>query len=326
MSDDIAPDHHRVRLAPAPTASAQSGGDEQFLDVKSLTANSALLKFLKVDDIEASTLDLVRIKAFDIKADKADVGTVVATTLTASSVAKSAAVETGDLRAANARLSGTLVAGQLQVEGLRAEQIRGRPVDGATAAVVSRAQAIALDHPAAPASRLVDREEESALRAPAEPAGVARRPVEPGPRPDGVPVALPPRLALFHDFGKGHDELVLNHLGRYHGGVRLAGEVHVSGALTEAAPRSDTADLQPLAVAEARRALDEVHPVTVPGADGDGTRRLGVLADRLPTLLARGDGDRVRTMDVVALLVAVVQDQQRRLDALTARPRQQPAR
>jgi hypothetical protein len=333
MSEEIAQHQQHARREPArpvSSPSAQAGqaaapdaasGDEQFLDVRSLTAISAVLKFLKVDDIETGTLDFIRIKGFDVKADKVDVDAVEATTLTASSVAKSASVETGELRAATGRVSGSLTADQLEAKGVRAERIGGRPIDGATAAVVSRAQAIALDDPAAPTVKRVDKIDVSSVQRPGDPAGVVRKPVEPspGPLPGGVLVAIPPRLALFHDFGKGHDELVLNHLGRYRGGVRIVGEGHVAGALTEAAPRSDTAGVQPLAVADARRVLADLRAVSAPGADTTDTRRLGVLADRLPSLLAQREDDRIRVMDIVALLVTVVQDQQRRLDALAAR-------
>jgi hypothetical protein len=214
-----------------------------------------------------------------------------------------------------------LSAGQLR--GTAVARLAGGTADGNSSGIVCRAQAITLDDPAAPPSRRSESAAAAALRRRDAATSAARlpNPDPPGPRPDlpGEVVPIPPRVALFHDFGTGRDGLVVNHLGRYRDGVRIVGDVGIEGALTESAPRADDTDVQPVGVVEAQDAVAALRAVSTPGASPGAVRRLGFLGDEVPAILAQRGGSRLRTMDIVALLTTVVQEQQRRLDERAAR-------
>ena len=119
-----------------------------------------------------------------------------------------------------------------------------------------------------------------------------RPPVDnpPGPRPEPM-TPIPPRLALTHEFGGGVDRLVLNQQRRYVQGVRVDGDLVVLAAL---------------------------HPVTFRSRHEPNQRRhAGFIAEEVAAVMPDADGDRVRPMDLIALLTAVVQDQRRTLVRLT---------
>jgi hypothetical protein len=185
-----------------------------------------------------------------------------------------------------------------------------------TAALPVRAVAIALDHPTAPRSKKSP--PVTALRGTVE-ASVRRPPVDdpPGPRPDPM-TPIPPRLALTHEFGVGVDRLVLNQQRRYAQGVHVDGDLVVGGAISQASSLQLKEDVETLPVDEAATVLAALHPVTFRYRHEVSPRRhAGFIAEEVAAVMPDADRDRLRPMDLIALLTAVVQDQQRTLDRLT---------
>ena len=110
---------------------------------------------------------------------------------------------------------------------------------------------------------------------------------------------------------------MINHLGRYAGGVRIAGDVRVDGSVLESSSAALKDDVQPLAVESAIAALNDLAPVSYHYIDDPSrAKRLGFIAEDVPELVAQPERQRIRTMDVVALLTAVVQEQQRTIASL----------
>jgi hypothetical protein len=72
-----------------------------------------------------------------------------------------------------------------------------------------------------------------------------------------------------------------------------------------------------LAVEFAIAALNEHAPVSYRyTADPARAERLGFIAEDVPELVAQSERDRIRTMDMIALLTTVVQEQQRTIASL----------
>ena len=112
---------------------------------------------------------------------------------------------------------------------------------------------------------------------------------------------------------------MLNHLGRYREGVRIVGDVQIDGAVLESSSATLKDDVEVLATDAAVTALSELEPVSFRYIDdASGTRRLGFIAEDVPEIIAQPTRDRVRTMDVVALLTAVVREQQGKIASLAA--------
>ena len=247
----------------------------------------------------------------------------------------------GDISSSNARVSRDVTADQVlarniaaetirakqitdaRLRGTVAEALRGAAVGDQVSAVICTAQALTVTDPAA---RVRVEGEQTRLAAPPTKAATtsgARRPVEPspGPRaplpPPSQPV--PPRVALFHEFGSQRDRLVLNHLGRYRDGVRIVGDVQIDGAVLESSSAALKDNVEPLVTDAAVTALSVLEPVSFQYVDDPrGTRRLGFVAEDVPEIIAEPTRDRIRTMDVVALLTAVVREQQRTIRSLVA--------
>jgi hypothetical protein len=213
-------------------------------------------------------------------------------------------------------LSGTEVRAQVLVvtDSIRTSTA---PPAQSTAALPVRAVAIALDHPTAP--RLKKSPPVTGLRGHLE-VSAQRPPVEepPGPRPEPM-TPIPPRLALTHEYGAGVDRLVLNHQRRYGQGVHVDGDLMVGGVISQASSAQLKDDVETLPVDDAVTALAALHPVTFRYRHEASQRRhAGFIAEEVAEVMPDADGDRVRPMDLIALLTAVVQDQQRSLVRLSA--------
>jgi Chaperone of endosialidase len=212
-------------------------------------------------------------------------------------------------------VSGTEVRAQVLVvtDSVRASTA---PPTQSTAALPVRAVSVALDHPTAP--RLKKSPPVTALRGDLE-TSVQRPPIDqpPGPRPEPM-IPIPPRLALTHDYGAGVDRLVLNHQRRYVQGVHVDGDLVVGGAISQASSAKLKDDVETLPVEDAASLLAALHPVTFRYRHDTSERRhAGFIAEEVAEVMPDADGDRVRPMDLIALLTAVVQDQQRTLARLT---------
>jgi hypothetical protein len=212
-------------------------------------------------------------------------------------------------------LSGTEVRAQVLVvtDSVRASTA---PPSQSTAALPVRAVAIALDHPTAP--RLKKSPPVTSFGGQFEAAAQAP-PIEepPGPRPEPM-TPIPPRLALSHEFGAGIDRLVLNKQRRYVQGVHVDGDLIVGGAISQASSARLKDDVEALVVDEAVTTLAALRPVTFRYRHEASSRRhAGFIAEQVAEVMPDADGEAVRPMDLIALLTAVVQDQQRALVRLT---------
>jgi hypothetical protein len=148
--------------------------------------------------------------------------------------------------------------------------------------------------------------------------GVIDDPQTPGPLPPHLN-PIPPRLALFHEFGDNTDRLVLNKHRRYAQGVRVEGPLDVQGPITELSSITTKAEVRELSAADAMSALEQLTPVTYRHRDeGSTSRHAGFVAEDVPELVAQPGRDRLRAMDIVAVLTAALQEQQRTVQSLAA--------
>ena len=280
--------------------------------------------------------------AVHLEAEKVTAGELKAKSVTSEGpiAAPTASIE-GDITSSNARVSRDVTADRVlarsvaaddvrakqitegRLRGTVAESLRGAAVGGGVSAVICTAQALTVTDPAARVRVDSDQTQFAASRTKTVTTSVARRDVEPspGPRaplpPPSQPV--PPRVALFHEFDRQRDRLVLNHLGRYREGVRVVGDLHVDGPVLEASSAALKDDVEPLVTDAAVTALSVLEPVSFRYVDDPSrTRRLGFIAEDVPEIIAQPTRDRIRTMDVVALLTAVVREQQRTITSLAA--------
>jgi hypothetical protein len=190
-----------------------------------------------------------------------------------------------------------------------------------TASVPVEAVSIALDHPTAPRLKKSPPNDVLRRRDGGSPTEVQRPPGEesPGPRPEPM-VPVPRRLALTHEYGGGADRLVLNHQRRYAQGVHVDGDLVVSGTIAQASSARLKRDVETLPSDEAARAIDALRPVKFSYRNTQADRRhAGFIAEEVAAVLPGADDDRVRPLDLIAMLTAVVQDQQRAIAGLTER-------
>ena len=75
-------------------------------------------------------------------------------------------------------------------------------------------------------------------------------------------------------------------------------------------------NVRPLAVAEAIQAVRRLDPVVDVDGDAGSAGRVGFQGDSLSAAIGDGDREQINPMEIVAVLTKVVQDQQRRIDAL----------
>ena len=221
---------------------------------------------------------------------------------------KAGEVTATKLVSASAQINGSLKAGDVTAERLKGVVTIG-PLGGIDSVVCS-SRALTLNDPAAPTT--IPTETELTTRPPARAPG-SDQPV-PFPLPN---TPIPPRIALFHDFGPNADRLVINHQRRYVGGVRVDGNLHVDGVVTEASSITLKDDVSTLSPVAAMAALGELSPVTYHyKADERQVQHVGFIAEDVPDLVAQPGRDRLRSMDIVAVLTAVVKEQQRAIAEL----------
>lgn len=215
------------------------------------------------------------------------------------------------------------VKGRLSVGQVVAEKVAGQltgqqeETAGSLDSVRCHARAIALNDPAAP----------TFIEGPITefiPTSRSRSVIDDPPPPIPPPhTVVPPRIALWHEFGPGKDGLVINALGRYVGGVRVEGNLKVNGSVTEMSSRAVKDDIAELGSDQALATLEHLTPVTfryrdgVIGHDDPTERRLGFIAEDVPDLVAHAERDRISTMDIVAVLTRAVQEQQQMIKDLS---------
>ena len=101
--------------------------------------------------------------------------------------------------------------------------------------------------------------------------------------------------------------------------IELANGAHVTagGVWTNSSSRARKENIRDVTVEEALKALAALEPVHF-NYRNDSEAYLGFIAEDVPDLVAMQDRSTLSSMDVVALLTRVIQEQQRRIDKLEA--------
>ncbi len=94
------------------------------------------------------------------------------------------------------------------------------------------------------------------------------------------------------------------------------------GAWTNASSIAFKQNVQALGLADARRALADLRPVSFAYKADPGEEHLGFIAEEVPELVATGDRQGLSPMDIVAVLTRVVQEQQKTIAELRERVEQ----
>ncbi len=102
--------------------------------------------------------------------------------------------------------------------------------------------------------------------------------------------------------------------------LEMASGAHVTagGVWTNRSSRNSKTGIAALSGAEALAAVMALEPVSFEYRAEQGERYVGFIAEDLPSLLASSDGRSLSTMDIVAALTRVVQEQQIRIERLEA--------
>lgn len=110
--------------------------------------------------------------------------------------------------------------------------------------------------------------------------------------------------------------------------IELPSGAHVSagGVWTNSSSRDRKENIASLTVEEALAALAELEPVEYNYKTETEEKYLGFIAEDVPDLVATEDRKSLSTMDIVAVLTRVVQEQQQRIDELEARLDEDAAR
>ncbi len=102
--------------------------------------------------------------------------------------------------------------------------------------------------------------------------------------------------------------------------LEMASGAHVTagGVWTNRSSRSDKENIVELRDEDAVAAVMALEPVSFRYKAEQGEVYVGFIAEDVPAMLASGNGQSLSTMDVVAALTKVVQQQQQRIEALEA--------
>lgn len=103
--------------------------------------------------------------------------------------------------------------------------------------------------------------------------------------------------------------------------IEMASGAHVSagGVWTNSSSIDKKENVRELTPEEALRALVQLEPVRFNYKAERNEEYLGFIAEDVPELVATADGNGLSTMDIVAVLTSVVQQQQKKIAALEAR-------
>lgn len=115
------------------------------------------------------------------------------------------------------------------------------------------------------------------------------------------------------------DKLLINRGSGYTGGVMIEGNLAITGKLTEGCSRELKENITELPVREATEVLKTLNPVKFKyKADAAKMQNLGFIAEDVPDLVATADRKGLSSMDIVAVLTKVVQEQQKTISELSA--------
>ena len=103
--------------------------------------------------------------------------------------------------------------------------------------------------------------------------------------------------------------------------LQMASGAHVTagGVWTSVSSREAKDDIRSLTADEARTTLAALEPVKFAYKADPTERHVGFVAEDVPDLVAQKDRQTLSPMDIVAVLTRVVQEQQQRIEELTAK-------
>lgn len=102
--------------------------------------------------------------------------------------------------------------------------------------------------------------------------------------------------------------------------LHVIGNILASGSITPGSSREFKDNVEPLSASEALEAFRELEPVKYNyKADEGGDLQIGFIAEDVPELVSIPSRKGITTMDVVAVLTRVLQQQEERIEALEAR-------
>ena len=103
--------------------------------------------------------------------------------------------------------------------------------------------------------------------------------------------------------------------------LEMASGAHVTagGVWTNSSSRAGKENIADLRLDAATETLMALQPVVFNYRNEPGEDYLGFIAEDVPALVAVGDRDALSTMDIVAVLTRVVQQQEKKIQALEAR-------
>jgi len=103
--------------------------------------------------------------------------------------------------------------------------------------------------------------------------------------------------------------------------ITMESGAHVTsgGVWTNSSSRDRKKDIADLSLEEALQALAGLQPVQYRYKNGDPETYVGFIAEDVPELVAMDDRSSLSTMDIVAVLTKIVQEQQQRIDELESR-------
>lgn len=103
--------------------------------------------------------------------------------------------------------------------------------------------------------------------------------------------------------------------------LELANGAYVSagGVWTNSSSRARKENIEPLSAADALQTLDGLEPVQFNYKNDQSEDYVGFIAEDVPELVSMQDRSSLSAMDIVAVLTRVVQEQQKKIEALEAR-------
>ncbi|MBE9139176.1 tail fiber domain-containing protein [Nodosilinea sp. LEGE 07088] len=121
------------------------------------------------------------------------------------------------------------------------------------------------------------------------------------------------------DIPNNKELLVINYQGNYKSGVKIEGNVQVTGTLTQASSIALKENIAELSGQEAMTTLQGLNAVKYNyKADQQKEQRIGFIAEEVPDLVANSERDRLSPMDLIAVLTKALQEQQITISELVA--------
>ncbi len=99
--------------------------------------------------------------------------------------------------------------------------------------------------------------------------------------------------------------------------LSVGGNIKATDTITQGSSRELKEDITVISIKEAIETLQGLNPVKFKyKADNTGEEHLGFIAEDVPDLVAFKDRKQLSSMDITAILVKVVQEQQEKIEAM----------